>query len=131
MRGSDIAFCLMLGCLFTHELDAVTQSEWRLIYVLRSMSDTHARDAFVALHVFLFTVILWFAFHSNRLIRERTRYGLAAFSIVHAVLHFRLRNDPLSSFDSPLSIALIGAAALLGVLYLLICKRRSQATTPD
>jgi hypothetical protein len=51
------AFYLGLGCLFAHELDAMTQSEWRLLYVLRSLPDATAMPWFVALHVPLFGLL--------------------------------------------------------------------------
>jgi hypothetical protein len=37
--------------MFTHELDAMTQSEWRLIYVLRSFSDEQGRWWLVHQHM--------------------------------------------------------------------------------
>jgi hypothetical protein len=127
MKLSEFIFHALLALLFTHELDAVTQSEWRLLYVLRSMDDAIARNWFVAIHVPLFAVVIWLAFHQNKSVREKARCGLAAFSVVHALLHYRLRSDPLSAFDSPLSIALIGGAALFGAAYLLMRMRSTRA----
>jgi hypothetical protein len=49
-------FYLGLGLLFTHELDAIVQGEWRLLYVLRSLPDEQAMPLFVALHVPLFAL---------------------------------------------------------------------------
>jgi hypothetical protein len=51
MNFSKLLTHLMLALLFTHELDAMTQSEWRLLYVLRELSDAQGRWWFVALHV--------------------------------------------------------------------------------
>ncbi len=47
-----------------------------------------------------------------------TQRGLAMFCIIHAVLHWRLADDPLSTFSSPLSWGLILGAAALGAAYL-------------
>jgi hypothetical protein len=114
----SLIYPLMLACLFTHELDALTQSEWRLLYVLRSLPDALARWWFVAIHVPLFAAMLYFGQHGDAVIQRRARLVIAVFCVIHAGLHWRLRADPLSSFDSGLSWALIGGAALLGALYL-------------
>ena len=54
-----ILYYLGLAALFTHEMDAVMRSEWRLLYVLRSFSDDAAYPLFLALHFPLFFVFLW------------------------------------------------------------------------
>ncbi len=54
-----------LACLFTHELDAVTHSEWRLLFGLRDLPDPTAASAFVALHVPLFFLVLWLSHHPS------------------------------------------------------------------
>jgi hypothetical protein len=51
-----VLFYLGLGLLFSHELDAIVQSEWRLLYILRSMADEQAMPVFIALHVPLFAL---------------------------------------------------------------------------
>jgi hypothetical protein len=111
---------LMLAVLFTHELDAITQSEWRLLYVLRSLSDEQGRWWFVAMHVPLFWALIVLTHHTSDLVQRLSRRGLAMFCIIHAVLHWRLTDDPLSTFSSPLSGILILGAALLGVAHLAI-----------
>ena len=45
--------------------------------------------------------------------------------LVHAGLHYHLRNDPLNTFNSVLSLGLIYGGAVLGLLYLL--SRYSQS----
>jgi hypothetical protein len=120
-------FYTTLALFFTHELDAVQQAEWRLLYVLRSLPPESAATWFIALHVPLFVAILWLTHHRSVRTREMSRILLAAFCIVHAGLHFRLRDDQLSSFSSPLSLSLIYGAALTSAAYLLVCyvARRS------
>jgi hypothetical protein len=109
---------LMLALLFTHELDAMTQSEWRLLYVLRSLSDNEARWWFVAIHIPLFWALIALTHHAQARVQRFSRLGLALFCIVHALLHLRLRNDPLSSFSGALSWGLILSAAAIGMIYL-------------
>lgn len=117
---------LMLAVLFTHELDATAQSEWRLLYVLRGLGDEQGRWWFVALHVPLFGAVFGLAHHSNLVVERASRATLAVFCIVHALLHLRLRNDPLSTFDSPLSWGLILGAAVLGVTYLSVTSYQNR-----
>jgi hypothetical protein len=46
--------------------------------------------------------------------------GFAAFSVIHAGLHWHLRHAPESRFDAPLSIALIAGAAVCGAIYVVV-----------
>jgi len=68
-----VLYYLGLAFLFTHELDAVTHSEWRLLPALGNMPDAAASPLFVALHVPLFFVVLWLSQHRRDRVRERTR----------------------------------------------------------
>jgi hypothetical protein len=116
---------IMLATLFTHELDAMTQSEWRLLYVLRALDDAQGRWWFVAMHVPLFWALISLTHHAQAGVQRASRLGLAVFCIVHAGLHLRLRDDPLSTFSSPLSWSLILGAAFLGCVYLAFVARNS------
>jgi hypothetical protein len=117
-RFKLILFYLGLGLLFSHELDAMVQKEWRLLYVLRTMTDEQAMPIFIALHVPLFALIIWLTHHPSPSIQTASRRLFSGFLVVHAGLHFRLTNNPLYTFDSPLSQALIFGAALCGALWL-------------
>jgi hypothetical protein len=119
----------MLGLLFTHELDAMTRSEWRLLYILRSLSDDDGRWWFVAIHGPLFGLMIWLTGHVSTSIRNGSRWLLAVFCIIHLGLHIRLRNDPLSHFEGGLSWFLIVAPALLGVLHLIAASVLSKRAT--
>ena len=118
MHRSQLLIHLMLALLFTHELDAMTQSEWRLLYVLRGLSDEEGRWWFVAIHVPLFWALIALTHHASAKVQAVSRQGFAAFCSVHALLHWRLASDPLSNFSSPLSWSLILGAAVLGGIYL-------------
>ncbi len=117
---------LMLAVLFTHELDAMTQSEWRLLYVLRSLTDEQGRWWFVAIHIPLFWALVALTHHANDHVQRVSRIALASFCIIHALLHWRLANDPLSTFSSPLSWGLILGAAALGAAYLGMAARAAK-----
>ncbi len=127
MKPQQVLTQLMLAVLFTHELDAMTQSEWRLLYVLRSLTDEQGRWWFVAIHIPLFWALIAFTHHANDNLQRASRVGLAVFCIVHALLHWRLASDPLSTFSAPLSWSLILGAAVLGVMYLGNAARAAKA----
>lgn len=129
MNTPKILTQLMLATLFTHELDAMTQSEWRLLYVLRSLSNEQGRWWFVAIHVPLFWALISLTHHASTHVQRASRIGFAVFCIIHALLHWRLASDPLSTFGSPLSWSLMLGAAVLGATYLGIAAR--AAKTPS
>lgn len=127
MKISETICQLMLATMLTHELDAITQSEWRLLYVLRSLSDEQGRWWFVALHIPLLWALIALVFHANGQVQRLARICFSWFCIIHALLHWRLSNDPLSTFSSPLSWGLILGAAVLGTAYLVMELRTAKA----
>jgi hypothetical protein len=116
---NNFLFLLGLSTLIAHELDAMAQSEWRLLYGLRHLPDSLAASAFVALHVPLMAGILWLTTHPSDAIRERSRLAMSIFLVVHAGLHQQLADHPAYTFTSPLSIGLIYGAGLLGLAYVM------------
>lgn len=112
-----LLYLLLLGLLLAHELDAVACREWRLLYVLRALPEDTARTAFIALHVPLIAGLAWTA-ASPVPAAHIGRLAVAAFAIVHAGLHYRLRHAPAYAFHSGLSVGLIAGAAGLGAVYL-------------
>jgi hypothetical protein len=115
-----VLYYLGLACLFTHELDAVTHSEWRLLFILRDIPDPGASSLFVSLHVPLFFGILWLSHHRLDRVRNATRIAVALFLGVHGALHFLLSSAPASEFHGPLSVTLITTASVFGFAYLLL-----------
>jgi hypothetical protein len=112
-------YYLGIACLFTHELDAVTHSEWRLLFVLRSLPEPTASAWFVGLHVPLFFAILWLSAHPKERVREPVRGLVASFLVIHGVLHFILSSEPSYDFHGALSRVLILSAGACGIAYLL------------
>jgi len=51
-------FLLGVSLLFTHELDAMTHSEWRVLPLTSWMAPGLGRVVFVALHVPIFALVL-------------------------------------------------------------------------
>ena len=116
----NLIFNLGLATILTHELDAMTQSEWRLLFILRSLPEKTASTAFVVLHVPLIAVLLWLTNNESEVIKNLSRIALAAFLIIHSGLHKLLENSPNYTFNSTLSLGLIYGGGLLGLVYLIL-----------
>jgi hypothetical protein len=99
-------------------------------YVLRDLAEPEARWWFVAIHVPLFWVLIALTHHAQAKLQNASRMSLAAFCIMHALLHLRLRNDPFSMFTTPLSWSFILGAAALGAAYLALVAYK-PSTQPE
>ncbi|MCU0701023.1 MAG: hypothetical protein MUC96_31330 [Myxococcaceae bacterium] len=108
-RALDVLFASMLALILGHELDAVAQSEWRLLPLV------------VALVVGLFV--------TDEPRRQRVRLGFAAFMTIHVVLHATLEVPGVSSFEGTLSRTYIRGAGLLGAVALVTMLRERRRPT--
>lgn len=99
-----------------HELDAIQQQEWRFFFPSPLFSDQTAYRLFTALHVPLVVLILW-QLHSIPF-----QIGFDLFTIIHAGLHWGLRNHPKIQFNNWFSHLWIFGAALLGALHLVLLQ---------
>jgi hypothetical protein len=118
-------FYLGLGALLTHEMDAMTHSEWRVLPVTRWLADDLGRDAFVVAHVPLYALVLGLVASLHPATRYRSRFWVSVFLMVHAVLHGLFSSDPAYTFAGALSNTLIYGAAVLGGLYLVLDRRET------
>jgi len=115
----NLLFNLGLATLFTHELDAVTQSEWHLLYILNALPEQIAATTFVVIHVPLLAIIFYLVFNKEYSVREWSRIVFSGFLLIHSGLHKALENHPLYTFNSPMSQGLIFGAGLFGLMYLI------------
>nr|WP_249735868.1 DUF6713 family protein [Pseudomonas sp. RC4D1] len=122
---------LCLALFAGHELDAVAQAEWRLLYGLRDLDPALGQQWFIALHVPLCVALMWLIGHPRQAIQRTSRQLLAAFAVVHAGLHFNLQQHPLYLFDSLLSQTLIFACGATGLLYLMLDLDRQRSPCND
>ena len=111
---ASLLFILNVTFITIHELDAIYQHEWRVFFGFTTLSDEAAYRLFTALHVPLLMFILW-----NLQIRP-FQIGLDIFLIIHAGLHWFLRNHPLVTFNNWFSRIWIFGGALLGAIHLLL-----------
>jgi hypothetical protein len=125
----DAIFYLGIATLFTHELDAMPNHEWRGMPVLQSLPDDVAMTLFVVLHVPLFAGLIALVASRTPRTRAVSRLVVAAFLILHGVLHLLKTGDPTHEFSSVLSQALIFGGAALGGTYLALELKSRSATT--
>ena len=123
----SIVFYLGLGLLFTHELDAMTNHEWRVLPLLNGLTDSVGRDTFIVAHVPIFAVIIACVASLNIRTRAMARDIISGFLIVHALLHFAFSRHAEYEFSSSLSSTLIYGAAVSGLAYFL-CRWSERST---
>jgi uncharacterized integral membrane protein len=116
----NLLFYLVFATILTHELDAMTQSEWRLLFILRNLPEQTASLAFVVLHVPLIVALLWLTNSESEVVKNLSRIVFAGFLVIHSGLHKLLENSPNYTFNSSLSLGLIYGGGLLGLLYLIL-----------
>lgn len=122
----NFIFYLGLALLFTHEMDAMPNHEWRVLPVLRSFPETTAEAAFVLAHVPLFALTIAFIASLNVRIRSLAQKLASAFLLIHAALHLAFSSHPDYAFSSLLSNLLIYGAAGCGLAYFLILAAQTQ-----
>ena len=114
-------FLLGISLLFTHELDAMTHNEWRVLPLTHWLEPAVGRVVFVVLHVPVFALVLGWL--TSRLPERvvRGQFWVSVFLVVHAGLHVAFSGQPHYTFEGMLSNTLIFGAALFGAIYLLGC----------
>ena len=122
-------FYLGIGLFFTHELDAMTNHEWRVLPLTSWMPELQGELAFVLLHIPLFAVLVGLIASQNALIRRRSWTGIAIFLAVHGFLHAAFMVHDQYEFSSLLSNGLIFGAAICGAAYLVLNRSRVRADT--
>lgn len=120
-------FFMGLALLATHELDAMTRHEWRLLPVLSQLSDESGRFWFVLLHIPVFGLMFWLTGHRNPRIRVTAQRITSGFLVAHGGIHFALSGHALYEFEAPIETVTVYGGAACGLLHLLMAFReRSQ-----
>lgn len=107
---------LTVALLATHEMDAMTHAEWRLLPGLSSLEEDAARELFVVLHIPLFAGILAAVYLAPW--KRLAARVLCALTIVHAIAHWLLSASPLYTFTAPIETLTVYGAALSSIAYL-------------
>ena len=108
----ELLFLVNVSFLLVHELDAIQREEWRFFFAPFPMSEATAYRLFTALHIPLFVFMLW------NLQSRGFWVGLDVFLIIHAGLHWTLRDHPHVNFNNGFSGLWIFGGAFLGVVHL-------------
>ena len=125
-----LTFYLGLSTLLTHELDAMTNHEWRVLPLIRALPDDIGMLVFVAIHVPIFASVLALVASSNPQTRALSRLGVSAFLVIHGLLHFLFLDHPHYEFSSLVSEILIFGGTGLGAIYLALEFRERRTHTP-
>lgn len=115
----SLSFYLGLALLFTHELDSMPNHEWRVLPLLRSLSESTGEAVFVIAHVPIFALTIAYVASLNTRTRKLARDIASGFFIAHAILHVLFSGHPDYEFSSSLSSFLIFGAAICGMAYFL------------
>jgi hypothetical protein len=118
-----ILFYFGLALLATHELDAMTHHEWRLMPVLNLLDDDLARSVFVVLHIPIFTVLFWLTGHRSAVVRMRSQIGVDIFLMMHGAVHFLFSGSDLYEFEPPIETITVYGGLLVGFVHLLLLRR--------
>lgn len=117
-------FYLGVGSLFTHELDAVPNHEWRGLPLLGTLPDETGMLVFIAAHVPLFAILIALVASRDERVRALSRLGIAVFLVLHGLSHALSVGEPTYEFSSSLSSLLIFGGSGLGVVYLVLSAKR-------
>ncbi len=123
----NFIFFLGLGFLFAHELDAMQNHEWRVLPLTSWLPDDVAASVFLLAHIPLMALIIYLVSSQNEKIRTRSWFCIAAFLVVHAVLHVAFFNHENYEFASAISNVLIFGGAVCGLIYILFDIRQLVA----
>ena len=126
----NFVFYLGLGALFTHELDAMPNHEWRLLPLVQMLPDEMGMNVFVIAHVPLFAFLLALVASSNSRTRTISKLVISGVLVLHGLLHAIFMSHPSYEFASILSNALIFGGAVCGALYVgLHIRSKHEAAT--
>ena len=122
----DLIFYLGVGLLFTHELDAMQNHEWRVLPLTSWLSEEFGRTIFILIHIPLFAVLVGLLSSQNQVIQLRTKFWISAFLVIHGLLHAVFITHERYEFESLLSNVLIFGGAICGMLYLVFDRRNAE-----
>lgn len=123
----NTSFYLGIALLFTHELDAMPNHEWRVLPGLGMLPDAVGETAFLIAHVPLFAVVIAFIASLNLRARATARGIAGGFLIVHAAAHYLFSGSAAYEFSSLISSVLIYGAAVCGIAYFVLGRLENDS----
>ena len=125
----EFTFYTGFALLFTHELDAVANHEWRVLPIVNTLPDEYGFSLFLILHIPLFSILIALVASTQKKIRVRSRIGISIFLVFHGVLHILFTGTHNYEFTSLLSNILIFGGALTGIIYLIMAYLEKRSYT--
>jgi len=126
----EIIFYLGMGTLFTHELDAIQNHEWRVLPLVRMLPDDLGMIIFIVAHIPIFAFLIALVSSSNDRTRTKSRLVISGFLVLHGLIHALFMGHPSYEFSSLLSNSLIFGGAAFGAVYLgLQIRWKNEAAT--
>lgn len=122
----NTTFYLGIALLFTHELDAMPNHEWRVLPGLNMLPDVAAETAFLVAHVPLFVLVIAFIASLNLKVRAKARGIASGFLIAHGAGHYLFSSSSAYEFSSLISSVLIYGAAACGIAYFVASRFESD-----
>ena len=116
----NIIFYIGMSTLFTHEIDAIINHEWRLLPLLGWLTDEYGEIVFILIHIPLFAILIALVASTNIKTRSLSRIGISIFLVIHGLLHVVFMRSTSYEFTSTLSNILIFGGALFGAAFLLL-----------
>jgi hypothetical protein len=116
----NYVFYLGLGFLFTHEMNAMTNGEWRVMPLLNEFSDKTGELIFLLAHVPVFAIVIAFIASMDARTRLLARNITCGFLVAHGALHYLFSSHPAYEFSAFVSELLIYGAAACGSAFLII-----------
>ena len=92
-KVKEAAFYLGMGAIFTHELDAMTNHEWRVLPLTSWMPDETGMLVFLSAHIPLFAVLVALVSSTNAVVRRRSKLTISMFLVLHGVFHVLFTSD--------------------------------------
>lgn len=129
INSRELVFYTGLAFLFTHELDAMPNHEWRVLPVTSFLSDSVGMNTFLIAHIPIFAVVIGCIASLNLKTRWTAQNIASGFLIAHAVLHFAFSGHSDYEFESVISSVLIYGAAVFGILFFVL-KEAERSRNP-
>ena len=115
----NMFFSFGAATLITHELDAMSNHEWRVLPLTSWLPDEYGMLVFLFAHIPFFAVLLGLLASKRDHIRFLSRIGISVFLVVHGFLHALFWGNTNYEFASIASKSLIFGGALIGLIHLI------------
>ena len=120
----SVVYYLAVSVLFVHELDAVQNYEWQLLFHVFKVSDALASTLFIAIHFPLFFLFFFLGHHSSEKVSNMFRLCVCGFLIIHGLVHFGLSDHAQYHFKGLLSNAYIFGASFFAMIWFALLPDR-------